>query len=171
MNHFDRLFIASDGLPTAAARFDAPLPIKLLCVGVLPAFCAEIAFRGFILSGLLRRYSPGVAILITSVLYGVSQLVTPQMIIATVLGVILGIVTTRTGSVVPAIAMHAIHNCLLILSRAEMPLTQIEETAIVTSDYPIEWIVLGALFAAMLIGWLASRPTQIPPCNDAPAQK
>ena len=47
--------------------------VGLLVIAVVPAICEEVAFRGFILSGLEREYRPVTAIVLSALLFGVSQ--------------------------------------------------------------------------------------------------
>ncbi len=92
-------------------RFAGPY---FLVFAVLPALCEEIAFRGFILTGLLRRFRPMTAVLISSFLFALAHLNVFQFIPSLVLGVVLGILAVRSGSILPGILFHLIHNGLLI---------------------------------------------------------
>ena len=86
----------------------------LLFLGLLPAVCEELAFRGFILNGLRRRFSPGTAILISSFLFALAHMNVFQFLPAFVLGTVLGVLAVRSGSVLPAMVCHLCHNTLLI---------------------------------------------------------
>lgn len=130
-----------------------PLMTKLLCMALLPAICEELAFRGFIMQGLMRRHSPAAAIVISSMLFGVMHLITPQMINATLLGIILGIIATRTGSIIPGMCFHAIHNALAIARASD-----VEHAA---PDFDVMTIA-SAISAACLIGFIASCPSVLP---------
>lgn len=86
----------------------------LLVLAVLPALCEELAFRGFILHGLLRGFRPGTAILLSSFLFAVHQMNVFQFIPHFVFGLILGILVVRTGSVLPAMLFHLVYNSMLL---------------------------------------------------------
>ena len=59
----------------AKVQADAPnVWMFLLIVAVLPAFCEEIAFRGFILSGLRHLGHKWQAIVISSIFFGVAHM-------------------------------------------------------------------------------------------------
>jgi sodium transport system permease protein len=92
-------------------RFAGPY---FLVFAVLPALCEEIAFRGFILTGLLRRFKPLTAVLISSFLFALAHLNVFQFIPSLVLGIVLGILAVRSGSILPGMLFHLIHNGLLI---------------------------------------------------------
>jgi membrane protease YdiL (CAAX protease family) len=86
----------------------------LLVVGVLPAVCEELAFRGFILSGLRRRFRPWTAILLSSFLFALYQMNVFQFVPHFVFGVVLALLVQRTGSVGPAVLFQLVWNLLLL---------------------------------------------------------
>lgn len=79
-------------------------------IGLGPGICEELIFRGLLQRRLLRRWSPPVAIGVTSVLFAFVHLDPPAMGLALVLGVWIGIVAWRTNSVIPGMAIHASMN-------------------------------------------------------------
>jgi len=91
----------------------APPWWQYVLIMVLPAVCEELAFRGFILTGLRRRFSPWKAILLSSFLFALSHMNVFQLLPFLILGVFLGWLTVRSGSVFPAMLFHLVHNGLL----------------------------------------------------------
>ncbi len=87
----------------------------LFVLGVLPALCEELAFRGFILQGLLRGFRPWRAILLSAFLFAVYQMNVFQFVPHFLFGVVLGLLVVRTGSVWPAMLFHLVYNSLLIV--------------------------------------------------------
>jgi sodium transport system permease protein len=86
----------------------------LLTLALLPAVCEELAFRGFILVGLRRRYGPWTAICLSSLLFSLYHLNVFQFLPSLVLGVVLGMLATRSASVLPGMVFHLMHNGLLV---------------------------------------------------------
>jgi sodium transport system permease protein len=86
----------------------------LLVLGLLPAVCEEIAFRGFILSGLTRRFRPWTAIALSSFLFALYQMNVFQFAPHFLFGMLLGLLVLRIGSVLVAMVFHLVFNCLLI---------------------------------------------------------
>lgn len=125
---------------------------RLLVMAVLPAVCEEIAFRGFLLSGFLRKHPPWRAILMSGVLFGAFHMIPQQMISASVLGVLLGLVATRTGSLFPGIVFHGLHNSLII---------GMEGFGLPTHYGPLALVASGSL-AVMLVGALSWLPPRLP---------
>lgn len=83
-------------------------------MALLPALCEELAFRGFILRGLLRGFRPWTAILLSSFLFAAYQMNVFQFLPHFLFGVVLGVLVYRSGSVWPAVLFHLIHNTLLM---------------------------------------------------------
>jgi sodium transport system permease protein len=86
----------------------------LLVYSILAALCEELAFRGFILSGLRRRLGPWSAILLSSLLFALYHMNVFQVVPTFLLGLVLGLLTTRSGSILPAMVFHLLYNGLLI---------------------------------------------------------
>ncbi len=93
---------------------DIPWLYLVLLMAVTPAICEELAFRGYVFGGLIRDNQPMRAVLMTAVLFGISHGVLQQSICATMMGVLLGCVAWRTGSVIPTIIIHLISNSLSV---------------------------------------------------------
>lgn len=154
-----RLRPDADGVDGA---FLSRVGIYLLFLGVLPAVCEELAFRGFILTGLLRRFRPATAIVISSFLFAVMHMNVFQFLPTLVLGLLLGTLTWRSGSVVPAMVFHLLHNSLLVLLSA---LAHVEGAASVAPPGPMVSFVLQALclIVAFLVLWrVLRRPAPSP---------
>ena len=92
----------------------APWLNVLLLMAVIPAVCEELAFRGFIFGGLIRNRGRVRAVVITSVMFGISHGVLQQSICATLMGLLLGWIALRTGSVLPGILIHFTNNALSV---------------------------------------------------------
>lgn len=86
----------------------------LLVFVFLPAVCEELAFRGFILTGLRRRFPAWTAILISSFLFALYHMNVFQALPTFILGVVLGMLAVRSGSVFPGMLFHLLYNGMLI---------------------------------------------------------
>jgi membrane protease YdiL (CAAX protease family) len=89
--------------------------IIILSVCVQPAVIEELAFRGVIFSSLRETLSPFEAILVSSVMFMVIHLMVPMFPFLLVIGLMLGWLRHRTGSMYPGIALHFTHNLLVVL--------------------------------------------------------
>lgn len=97
-----------------------PLPIVLLTLAIVPAVCEEFFFRGFLFHSLRDRMSGWGVVLTTALLFGLFHVATPSVLSperflpSTFMGLALGWVCLRTGSVLPGMLLHACHNGLLL---------------------------------------------------------
>jgi sodium transport system permease protein len=86
--------------------------IVWLIVGVTPAICEELFFRGFVLSG-LRRLGILPALLVSALLFGLAHSSIYRLLPTAFLGVLFGYAVWRTGSVACGITAHALNNGLM----------------------------------------------------------
>lgn len=97
-----------------------PLWIKLISLAVLPAICEELFFRGYLLSGLLNRFSSTKSIFISAFLFALFHVIVRDSLFierffpSFFMGVSLGYVNVLSRSVIPGIVLHMLHNGLLI---------------------------------------------------------
>jgi sodium transport system permease protein len=92
-----------------------PLWLVLLAFAGAPALCEEIAFRGFILSGFCRGGRIYIAMVFSSLAFGVMHLIPQQVFNASLLGLVLGLMCIRSRSLVPGIAFHFVFNGLEVV--------------------------------------------------------
>ncbi len=142
--------------------------IPILLMAVLPAVCEEIAFRGFILSGLRHVGHKWWAIVGTSIAFGAVHPFLPQKISAAAVGIVLGILAVQTASLVPCMVFHALYNTLglAVVHLAEKlndgeqhPLLQAILQANEDSVSYRPWVLgVCAIGAAMILWWLHRVP-------------
>ncbi len=142
----------------------------LLVIAVVPAICEELAFRGFILSGLRHLGHKWRAIVITSLFFGITHALLQQSIVAFLLGLVLGYIAVQTGSLLPSILYHVTHNGLLVLTMFFTPTTLADHPALgyVLRKAPdgegylcnLPAVVVGGLLAAALFLWFRRLPYQ-----------
>jgi len=90
------------------------LIILALTVSVFTPFAEEFLFRGFILTMLLKRYSPLASIVISSFVFSIAH--EPiAMALAFGGGCLYGWIRVKTGSIYPSMIAHAIWNGFITL--------------------------------------------------------
>ena len=87
--------------------------ILLLGAAVVPSITEELLFRGFLQRSLEARWGRWPGILISAAAFGIIHGPT-RALSAGALGAVLGWLTSRSGSVLPAILAHALVNALAI---------------------------------------------------------
>ena len=83
-----------------------------LAIGLLAPLCEELAMRGAILRALLQspKLSPWGAIVISALFFALIHLNPIQMPHAFLIGLLLGWMYYRTGSILPGVALHGVNN-------------------------------------------------------------
>jgi membrane protease YdiL (CAAX protease family) len=91
---------------------------SLLAVAVAPACAEEMAFRGALLGSLRRLIGPAAAVIVSAVLFGAIHFYPGgyRIPFAILLGLGLGALRTRTGSVLPAACAHSVLNAITLLA-------------------------------------------------------
>ncbi len=92
-----------------------PFWLLFLALAAAPAICEEIAFRGFLLSGFSRGGKIRLAVILSSLAFGIIHMIPQQVFNAALMGVVLGMMCIRSRSLIPGIAFHFVYNSLGIL--------------------------------------------------------
>ncbi len=131
--------------------------LYLLAFAMIPAICEEIAFRGFVLHGLQAGFRPRNAVLLSSFFFALFHLNVFLFAPTFVLGVVLGLLTVRTRSLLPAILFHLLHNGLLI---GLIPLSRYSHETVPRLAKDVwGWLIgLCLVLAAALVWWLYRKP-------------
>lgn len=82
----------------------------ILAVLICAPIFEEILFRGMILGEIKERVNIGAAIIIQGILFGIYHMNLFQSIYAAVLGILLGFICVKTGSIIGSIIAHIIFN-------------------------------------------------------------
>lgn len=147
-----------------------PLWVILMAFAVAPAFCEEVAFRGFILSGLGRSGRAGLAIVLSSLAFGIMHMIPQQVFNAALLGLLLGLIAVRSNSIWPGFLFHFTFNSVSVLhgrlgrQLATNPENLNKQTLFYTIDgqghvlylWPT-LVIAGAIFAGLIYLLLARR--------------
>jgi len=110
-----RLVAAFEGASPGA------LALGVVGVGLAAGTAEEIFFRGFMQSRLVERWGRWTGIAVTSLAFGVYHLDALQGGFAVAVGLYLGWLADRTGSVRPAAAAHVVNNAAWVLATALLP--------------------------------------------------
>lgn len=95
---------------------DSFFPGLVLLVGIVPGIVEEFMFRGYLQSRLLKRWHPAAAIGLSAILFSVAHLDWMHVLGVLPLGVWLGVIAWRSGSIWPAILGHAANNTIAVVA-------------------------------------------------------
>jgi sodium transport system permease protein len=137
-------------------------------MAVVPAVCEELAFRGFILSGLRHLGSKRWAIGLAAVCFGMAHGIIQQSLSAAALGTIIGYIAVQTGSLLPCMLFHVTYNGVMFSTALLPGLAQkypalgvlFHEKAQGQILYHWPVLVFCAAVASVLFVWLHRLPYQ-----------
>ncbi len=143
------------------------LPLKLVCLAIAPAVCEEITFRGFLMSAFRKRSSAVVAVLSTAVLFGLfhvfvgNDLFYERIIPTTIMGILLGWICVKTGSIWPGVLLHVIHNGLMLsIGHFEESIKSWGVDVADRQHLPLTWILIALVPLVLgLVIFYLTKPT------------
>lgn len=173
---------------TARATMELVLPalqrypvLTIVAVGLLAGICEELLYRGPIQAALARRLPPWVALAIGGLLFAAAHMDAHGLLTRALLGVVLGWVVLRGGSIFPAMALHAAFDSAAVafqawelrLAGAAAPgsvLPESSSAALSLLGTPGCIAVLLAGAAMTCAGWALCRPARpVPALRPHPA--
>jgi len=97
--------------------------VSVAAIALVPALCEEVLFRGIVQPAFARRVSPWLAVLLAALLFGLIHVdMTPDQHVtlyrvpfAAAVGIGLGVLRLRAGSLMPCILAHAFLNTTTFL--------------------------------------------------------
>jgi sodium transport system permease protein len=144
--------------------------LPFLMMAVLPAICEELAFRGFILSGLRRLGHKWWAIALSAVFFGLAHTVVQQSIAAAALGAVIAYLAIQSDSLVPGMLFHGTYNSLMLASsllpqhmadwneRWSIAKSLFVESSPGNIDFQLPVVFLTALGAIGMLAWFHHLP-------------
>ena len=96
--------------PTSVGKYF----LCVLLLAILPAIGEELIFRGVILHGLRTRFNDVIAVVISAGMFALMHGNLQQLVYPFLLGLIMGWIVLRTGSLISSIIVHFINNFLVV---------------------------------------------------------
>jgi uncharacterized protein len=139
--------------------FDSDLGVwgGVMRVVIIAPVVEELIFRGVIMTGFMRNYKIGYAIFFSALMFALFHLNPWQFPAAFMLGLALGWIRFRTGSILACIAGHAIHNGLVFITVSNYQ--ALKDLKILQPGISVNYFLHGSLLiAGLFIIFLVTRP-------------
>ncbi|MEO1528248.1 MAG: type II CAAX endopeptidase family protein [Planctomycetota bacterium] len=131
------------------------IPLALL-IGATPALCEELLFRGYIQTRLNTSFGVIAAILISSSLFAVFHMDPVHIVAVFPLGLYLGLISWRSGSLFPAMLGHFVNNTVSVVSVVLSPEADSDSISPAMSQFLTVVLVLGATgLVSLIYAWKA----------------
>lgn len=135
----------------------------VLFIGLAPGFCEEVFFRGYMQRRFLSRWSPWSAIGVASLLFALVHVMPSAIALAFPIGIWLGVMAWRTGSIWPGVLCHAVINSTW--NAGQILLRQAGVTEESFTDFPVwGWVIVAVASTIVMVCFalslrmLARRP-------------
>lgn len=130
--------------------------IQVILLALLPAVFEELVFRGIIYNGLRQKFSAGVAIFISAILFMLIHLSIYKSFYQIILGLVLGLLVYYTGSIIYGMIFHFTNNFIILLLNYVAPNGSVFELVkkgeLVTASWGATQIILAIVFFILGIG-------------------
>lgn len=104
---------------------DVPFPLMLFIMAVMPACIEELVFRGVAHGGYRKAGTKFMAVMLSSLMFGLMHMNLNQALYAFVLGIFMSLLVEATGSLFGSMLFHFIYNaqscCAMFLVEAMQP--------------------------------------------------
>jgi membrane protease YdiL (CAAX protease family) len=131
---------------------EGPLWVAFLSVSVFAPLFEEWLCRGLVLRGLLRKFNPASAIMVSAAFFAILHMNPWQAIPAFLLGLLFGYVYYKTGSLKLTMLMHCVNNTLALITSRIPSLTDAETFMDIMSPWAYVCIYIASvLFVAAAI--------------------
>ncbi len=131
-------------------------PVGLIViVAVVPGIVEELLFRGYLQSRLLRRWPPLLAVGASALIFSAAHLDPIHVLGVIPLGVWLGTIAWRAGSVWPAMFCHAVNNAVAVAAAAVQDHSTLELT---WDPFSVTLLAVGGPAFLLALGILACAP-------------
>ena len=128
-------------------------PWGYVAIGILAPLAEEVVFRGAILRtllGIMSKKNHWVAIMISAAIFGIVHANLAQFVNALLMGLLLGWMYYRTGSLVPGILLHWVNNTMAYVLANIMPQSDGKLIDLFHGDEKTVYYAVGFSFCIMI---------------------
>lgn len=143
-------------------RGDHLLLLTLFHVGIVPAICEEVLYRGYVMRAFEKSWGILPAILISGLLFGLYHVQLSNLLPLAAIGIVLGFITWASESIYPAMLAHFVNNGGSVLVGSYYPDTAFAE--LTPESMPPLWAVgLSIIISAYLIYFMYNQHKSLSP--------
>lgn len=138
---------------TTFLKSDNALLLGVLHIGIVPAICEEIMYRGYIQRALEKSWGITAAILVSGALFGAYHLQISNIIPLATLGIFLAYLTYVSDSLIPAMVAHFVNNGGQVIASSYYP-EMLDQQITPEMDIPILLVILSVAGTTLLLFYL-----------------
>jgi len=134
-------YLPGDTKQLERAVVETPLALSLIVLALAPAISEELVFRGVLTRSLAARRG-WLGVVVSALVFSLYHLEPPHMLGVLPLGLALGVLAVRSGSIVPGMIAHFLNNAIVLL---------LSRVTVVDSHPQLTLIAACLLFAGGLV--------------------
>ena len=131
------------------------LAVALVVIALLAGFAEELFFRGFMQTRFAERWKPRTAVLVAAAFFALMHMDPVHSPVTFALGLWLGFVCERSGSLWPAVLAHVTNNAVATLAAS--------------ASVPVYTVAIAVVLFAGCAVWLVRALPRVPPALLAAA--
>jgi len=142
-------------LITKFLQSENALILGILHIGIVPAICEEIMYRGYVQRSLEKSGGIWMAIIVSGLIFGAYHLQITNILPLSFLGIMLAYITYISNSLIPAIVAHFVNNGGQVIASSFYP-QMLEET--ITPETEMPWLlILASIIVSSTLVYIIHR--------------
>ena len=163
---FEELQDASLELLSSFLKSENALILGLIYIGVTPAVCEEIMFRGYIQRSLEKSGGIWMAIIVSGIMFGAYHMQITNLLPLSFIGILLAYLTYISESIIPAMFAHFANNGSQVILSGFYP-EMLDEEITPDSEMPLLLIIGSIIVTSVLIYLLYQMKLKTKPDTEA----
>lgn len=139
-------------------RSDGAMMLALFHIGMVPAVCEEVLFRGYVMRAFEKSWGIWTAIIVSGLMFGLYHMQLANLLPLATLGILLALVTWLSNSILPAIFAHFVNNGGAVVLATFFPDVVFADISPETAP-PVWMLILSLLLSGGIIKFLYDRST------------
>lgn len=140
-------------------KTDGILLFGLFHIALIPAFCEEVLFRGYVLRAFEKSWGIIAAIIVSGIVFGMFHIQLGNLMPLAFLGMVLAVMTWLSGSIWPAVLAHFINNGAAVVLGVSYP--ELVFRDVTPEVLPPVWLLLGSIFLTILLVYAMIRQSSV----------
>jgi membrane protease YdiL (CAAX protease family) len=140
-------------------KSDNALLLGVFHIGIVPAVCEEIMYRGYVQRAFEKSWGVVAAILVSGAVFGAYHLQISNIIPLSALGIMLAYLTYISDSLIPAMIAHFVNNGGQVIASSFYP-EMLDQQAKPGMDIPVFLVILSLALSIGIMYYLKTLKTK-----------
>jgi membrane protease YdiL (CAAX protease family) len=138
------------GLITKFLQSENALILGIFHIGIVPAVCEEVMYRGYVQRSFEKNWGIWTAIIVSGFIFGAYHLQINNILPLSFLGIMLAYLTYISDSLIPAIVAHFVNNGGQVIASSFYP-AMLEESITPETEMPWGLIIVSIIISSGIV--------------------